>query len=182
MATTTANGGIPGYSDERQLTTEEDDLLKAFARMGASIEYAHEIFQVGPNSIQMLEDLDNEAIGKLVLDINKIQSPACPDKTAVYLGPHFTTNLDTFVSWIKLQPSIGLQPKAAAWLEDSSAAQNTVERLKMEKRMVAADKADDVATPEGLTHMNKFLDFELRLRNHLKSRVGSAGTYLLYII
>ena len=37
----------------------------------------------------MLEDLDNEAIGKLVLGINKMQSPACPDKTAVYLGPRF---------------------------------------------------------------------------------------------
>ena len=37
--------------------------------------------------------------------------------------------------------------------------------------MVAADKADDMAIPEGLAYMNKLLDFELRLRNHLKSRV-----------
>ena len=154
VATATANGGIPGYFDERQLNTEEDNLLTAYTtRMGASIESAHEIFRVGPSSIQMLEDLDNEAIGKLVLGINKIQSPACPDKTAVYLGSQFTANLDTFVSWIKFQPIIGLQPTAAAWLEDLSATQNTVERLEMEKRMVAADKADDVAIPEGLTHI-----------------------------
>ena len=48
--------------------------------------------------------------------------------------------------------------------------------------MKAADKANDVAIPEGLTHMNKFLEFELRLRNHLKSRIGSSGTSLLYVI
>ena len=70
----------------------------------------------------MLENLDNEAIAKLVLGINKMQSPACHDKTAVYLGPHFTANLDTFVSWIKFQPIIGLEPTAVTWLEDSSAA------------------------------------------------------------
>ena len=35
VAIATANGGIPGYSDERRLTTEEDDLLTAYTRMGA---------------------------------------------------------------------------------------------------------------------------------------------------
>ena len=77
VTTATANGGTPGYCDKRQLTAEEDDLLTAYTRMGSSIESTHEIICVGPNSIQMLEDLNNEAIGKLVLCINKIESPAC---------------------------------------------------------------------------------------------------------
>ena len=54
VTTVTANGGIPGYCDERQLTAKEDDLLMAYTRMGASIESAHEIFGVGPNSIHAI--------------------------------------------------------------------------------------------------------------------------------
>ena len=45
-----------------------------------------------------------------------------------------------------------------------------------------ADKAHDVPVPEGLTTMTKFIDFELRFRNHLKSKIGSSGTSLLYVI
>ena len=118
----------------------------------------------------MLADLKNEVIGKLVLGINKIPTPSCPDKTAVHLRLQFTTNLETFVSWIKFQPIIGLQPTAATWLGDPNASRNTMDRLEMEKRMKDADKANEVAIPEGLIHMNKFLDFELRLRNHLKTK------------
>ena len=92
------DGSTPGYCVERRLNAKEDDLLTAYTRMGTSTESAHEIFRIGPNSIHMLEDLDNDAIGKLALGINKFQSPACPDKTAVYLGSRFTTNLDTLVS------------------------------------------------------------------------------------
>ena len=52
----------------------------------------------------------------------------------------------------------------------------------MENLMRAADKAPDVTVLERLTHMNEFHDFELRLRDHLKSKIGSAGTSLLYVI
>ena len=86
VANATANRGIPGYAGERTLTPEEDDLLTAYTRMGTSIESAHEVFRQGPSNIQMLADLKNETISKLVLGINKISCPACPDKTAVHLG------------------------------------------------------------------------------------------------
>ena len=101
VANATANGGIAGYDNERALTPEEEGLLTVYTSMGASIESAHEIFRVGPNSIQMLADLDNKAIEELIRGINTMKSPACPDKTAVYLGPRFSINLDTFVKWIK---------------------------------------------------------------------------------
>ena len=57
-----------------------------------------------------------------------------------------------------------------------------MDRLRMETRMRAADKAHDAAVPEGLTNMNKFIDFELRFRNFLKTKIGSSGTSLLYVV
>ena len=95
----TTKGGIPGYCNEWKLTMNEDGLLSIYVSMGTSNESAHQIFCVGPNSIKMLlGNQDNESIGKLVVGVNKIQSPEYPDKTKVYHGPRFAVNLDTFVS------------------------------------------------------------------------------------
>lgn len=70
----------------------------------------------------------------------------------------------------------------ARWLGDPNIGRSTVSILKMEKPLVAADKADDVGIPKGLTSMNKYLDFELQIQNHLKNKIRSTGTSLLYIL
>lgn len=71
----TVTVGILGHCGKQKLTKNEDDLLMIYISMGTPKESADKIFFVEPNIIGMLGDQDNDFIRKIILGINKIQSP-----------------------------------------------------------------------------------------------------------